>query len=39
MDGFALAEGEVWRNAELLAVGTIKLWVSPDVAEEVPCAS
>lgn len=39
MDGFALAEGEVWRNAELLAVGTLKLWVSPEAAEEVPCAS
>lgn len=39
MDGFALAEGEIWRHAELLAVGTLKLWISPDVAEEVPCAS
>lgn len=33
LDGFALAEGEVWRGAERLAAGSLKLWISPDPAE------
>ena len=30
MDGFALAEGEVSREGETLATGTLKLWIVPE---------
>lgn len=33
MEGFALAEGEVRRGDEVLAAGSLKLWISPDPAE------
>lgn len=33
MAGFALAEGEVCRDGEILATGSFKLWVSPEPAE------
>lgn len=33
MDGFALAEGTVTRNGDLLASGTLKLWIVPTGGE------
>lgn len=38
LDGFAIAEGEVRRGEEVLARGSLKLWISPDPAKEEPCA-
>lgn len=33
LEGFALAEGEIWRGTERLAAGSIKLWISSEPAE------
>jgi 3-hydroxyacyl-[acyl-carrier-protein] dehydratase len=32
LDGFAVAEGEVLRGTEIIAAGTLKLWIPPDSA-------
>jgi 3-hydroxyacyl-[acyl-carrier-protein] dehydratase len=38
LDGFAVAEGKVLRGDDVLARGTLKLWVSSEIVEEDACA-